>query len=1282
MSVKELRLYKSAVSCLASVVALVPAGTVRLDCASGIRLTCRKLLQVVVACCALSVQAGEIAFMNAGGDNDLSVAANWTGGALPGADDVGVVDVGTFGASYTVGADAGIGGLKFIQAATRVTVSGDGQLTLGAGGLTLDAAGGLALEARLATAADQTWTFGGGEVNCHSTISGTAALTLKSASFIHFRHPPNYGGKIICSAPVKYYENGTFCHTFEGSAKVYFMMTGNVEIAFSTLFPGKYYHNGAWDPNTDWVKQDTVPRSLGYPCLHMDEGTLKADGCGFSMNGGYVRQTGGLMDCTGGWGIMVGDRTAYSPTGFGWGGAKVSYYLSGGEIKGRQIFLGMYDNYAAEPFSFEQTGGSVTVSRLAVGAGNQSAAYTFSRYLMGGGSLDVGNNTTWFGTDPALVVSAYGGQGSTASSVFTQTNGTTKAARIRWGSDRDVLGGAAPADMGLGYRYALFELKGGRFELGSGGITNSASWCRNATNATYAMKMSGGTFAPQTMQVGRYQWQVMPSDGEFTVETEKQYTQVAPVWGQGTLRKTGSDTLALTDATQFKGKLAIDEGTVAFVGRVPTSTDDDGAIVWSADDIAEKNALADGDGVENLVSTDGGHVFVKAPVPDETTISFADKVAIGADSAFAGHKSMYLHHNFLKIDAADNPLNGATNFTVVLVYRSNSGQWCCGETSVLWPYAAAMLGNVDDCAFTITHTRSDNISSTPRFAFGAYMNGGRQMMSQMDYDMNDNRAHVAIVSYSNNFVRVITDGYTTNHLAATATQLSHWRRLYNKPLYLGGVKNTEYTHVNQITHDTRLAELRIYPTRAMSERDCYRLGATLARKYGIDGHGFARFCAQGGDMVPAAAPVTPVATSYAWDADDLVADHEDGEEITSWPTADGTTLTATMSGTGSRYVQHGPSLCKNVLNGHATVTFSRAQKTALGVPASRNPIAGKKDFTLAVVFRTSDTDLKGDGTYGASLKDVSGDGIFGMRTHNYNAHDFGVTLHRFGTLMATWSGGGNHYSYTTRPLFVNDGLPHIAVLSRDGNTGDYVWMVDGARMANGNTAGTTIAANYPLLFGVICHEQDYGYFEGEIAAARLYDRALSVTEMRALSEYYAEKYGMMCLKQLPQGFADIQAVGLGATNVTVAAGATLRLPLSAEHPLALQAGQTLTGEGTVRGSVRYVTGSALNVTAERPAIEDLQVDGATLVFTRDQAADAPADGSNVSVLTGAVTLDLTDWAALNPLPRRIKLMTLAPSAVDATFVLKGLPGGSEVVFHEDAGLLEVCTRTGCCIIFR
>ena len=54
-----------------------------------VRLACRKSLLLIAAFCSFAIQAAEIAFTNAGGDKDLSAAANWAGGALPGADDVG-----------------------------------------------------------------------------------------------------------------------------------------------------------------------------------------------------------------------------------------------------------------------------------------------------------------------------------------------------------------------------------------------------------------------------------------------------------------------------------------------------------------------------------------------------------------------------------------------------------------------------------------------------------------------------------------------------------------------------------------------------------------------------------------------------------------------------------------------------------------------------------------------------------------------------------------------------------------------------------------------------------------------------------------------------------------------------------------------------------------------------------------------------------------------------------------------------------------------------------------
>ena len=70
----------------------------------------------VVVLLAVQVRAAEIAFTGGegGASRDLAVAANWDGGELPsGAGVTGVVNVATFGTSYTVGADAALSGLKF-----------------------------------------------------------------------------------------------------------------------------------------------------------------------------------------------------------------------------------------------------------------------------------------------------------------------------------------------------------------------------------------------------------------------------------------------------------------------------------------------------------------------------------------------------------------------------------------------------------------------------------------------------------------------------------------------------------------------------------------------------------------------------------------------------------------------------------------------------------------------------------------------------------------------------------------------------------------------------------------------------------------------------------------------------------------------------------------------------------------------------------------------------------------------------------------------------------------
>lgn len=98
-----------------------------------------------------------------------------------------------------------------------------------------------------------------GAAHLHATVSGTATLTIakadKSSTVVYYHKAPNYGGKIIGKTEVRYFDRGRWADSYEGSAVVYFMMTGNVEITASELLPSGY-SNTAWDPNTVWCRQD------------------------------------------------------------------------------------------------------------------------------------------------------------------------------------------------------------------------------------------------------------------------------------------------------------------------------------------------------------------------------------------------------------------------------------------------------------------------------------------------------------------------------------------------------------------------------------------------------------------------------------------------------------------------------------------------------------------------------------------------------------------------------------------------------------------------------------------------------------------------------------------------------------------------------------------------------------------------------------------------------------------------------------------------------------------
>ena len=1222
----------------------------------------------------------EIAFTGgpSGTSTDLALADNWAGGTLPTAAGVtGVVDVATFGASYTLSGDVSLNGLAFANNASGATLEADSTLTLGAGGLTVSGAGGFVLKAPTATSAEQTWVLGTGAFSTWNTISGSSRLSITQASFVHHFAPPCHGGDMAyASAPVKFYEPGQWAMNLSSSSKIYFMMTGNVQVAASTLFPGGGYSNTAWDPDTEWVQRDNY-KGYTYGHLLFDAGDWCPRGVGMSLGAGSITQTGGRICVTNGNAntFFVGDYHAYSGTGTpGWGNYPVNFFLLNGELVSKQIYIGQYYNVVTNPALFAQSGGTVTAGALAIGGGNQSKEGTISEYLLGGGTLDVGNART--DSQRGIALFSRGGQGSQGSGVYTQTGGVASVYRVMWGTTHSQLNGTVTATNNTGY--GMFDLRGGTFNLGAGGFLTT-NWNISSTNAGYTINLRGGTLATASDTVNEMTWNLPESDTPFTFSSDKEWIQNAPVAGVGTLRKAGAGTLTLTDATRFRGCLDVQEGTLAVSGsaaaEIPYSGED--VFVWTGDDAAQRQGLADGDSLDGWADVGNSLTFTNRVAPESSTVLPKSPTLCLDEKAFNGHSSVYLNHSQLMLSKEDNPLNGATNFTCAFVFRMNQGNLTCTENApYMWQYASSLLGNFDSMSFTMSHTRDGNYSSTPRFVVGVAANGNAQYFSHMDYDVNNNRSHVAVITYSNNTIAVTLDGYTDSYVKENAADAQYWPRFANMPLYLGSLRTSAFDHDNQFIY-CRVAEMRFYPQRAMSDAERHKLGYALAAKYGVNDGGVARFGAVGATFADDA-EATPPACDYAWDADDLNA-LEDGAEVREWAVSgEGEGRFAVTKGNCLSMVRNPPVLAKSVLNGHSVVRFDRVRRTGL---AAASPVKGTKKWTAAVVFRASGDAVDGNGTYSAS-EAVGGEGIFGARAHTWANEDFGFAWHPHGTILAAWGGDSGRNKFMRNPFRLDDGLAHVAVLSCDGDGNTYRYLVDGRIVSSGAANARNQVADW-LVFGFLQNDgnKEFGFFSGDIAAARLYTRALDTDECVALCDYYAKRFSFARAGTVPIGRKNLVATGLAATNVNVASGATLRLPHSATSPYTIGAGVSLGGEGAILGSVRYAAGATLDVSAGVPDIEDIQIVDATLRFTRAQDASAPWQADNVSRISGTVTVDASDWAS-GKTPGRIMLMTVDPDAVDATFALTGLSQASTLSFDRSSGLLAIDTLSGTFIVIR
>lgn len=1183
------------------------------------------------------------------------------------------------GEGYVLSGNLAVGGIRFENNTVPVSLVSEHTLTLGAAGLTLTGEGGIALRASLATVADQTWNFGTGAAHFYATISGRATLTMTkadgSSTVVYYHKAPNYGGKIIGKTQVRYFDLGKWADSYEGTAAVYFMMTGNVEIAASELLPGGY-SNTAWDPNTVWCRQDGLDlrNNPTYGYLLYDADNWTCGGVGPILSAGRIRQTGGVLKGLG-HGLQLGSSRPQDTLPSYGESYPVSYLLEGGVLEAQDIALGDYQKNTQQPYAFSQTGGSLSSSVLSIGGGRQSNAGTWAEYVLGGGTLDVGVAQTERAR--ALQLFAAGDDAGEGTGLFLQTGGVAQVHAVRWGAgDVDHIGSplqnyAERTRVRNSRGFGLFELRGGTFNLGAGGFGVSTWWNTVATNAGYAVNLWGGTLVSTAEQTCELAWNLPPSETPFTLRADGAFRHLAPLAGEGTFVKTGEQTLYLTDATRFRGSLRVEAGEVSLVGNGPVEDMVEGALVWTGDDVQAKQALADGGALDGWTSTDGRTTFAQLPTPEGSTCAITAPTLKADDAAFAGHASVSFDKSVLKLAAEANPLNNVSDFTVALVFRIRQGNLTCTENvPYMWLYASSLLGS-SEASVTLSHVREgSSFSSTPRVVFGCMRDGvNGQYFSEPDYDMNDGRAHVVVISCTTNGVAITGDGFDgVNDLPASART---WFR--NCALYLGGKCTEEkFTHDNQFTY-ARFAELRLYPNRALSETERFRVGTALARTYGLNEPGTVRSQARvAGFQEVSAVPEAPAA-DYVWDADDLArledgGDRADGAEVTAWSVS-GTAedrLAATKAKCSGQTL-NAPTFVKDAVNGHAAVRFDKARKTGLATTNAENPLSGASSWSAVVVFRTTSDSATGTG--GASAAEAAGgEGIFGARNNTWACSDWGFSWHREGTILAAWGFGPEsgystkRYFFSRNPFRLNDGLPHVAVLTCDGVAPRTRYFVDGREIASSTAAvepQTAENGGTPLMFGLLNHGAAFGYFSGDIFAARLYKRALTPEECRQICDHEAARLGFAQGGMLPVGLSNLAATGLAATNVTVAAGATLCLPRTDTAPYLVKPGVSLNGAGVVKGTVRFASGAVM--AADGPSIEETRLaPGATLAVAYGTVASLGA-----AVVEGPLSVRIDALPAGGPARAKTKLCTFA--SLDVADGAALTPVGTHV-----NGLMSLC----------
>lgn len=1241
---------------------------------------------VVVGFFALAVARGEVVRFIGGESADVAAAANWEGGVLPGEADVAWVDFAARPgmAALTNSADLAFGGLVLTNVPSGAVVVGTNAaagaattLALGADGLTsrpvLGSSSNLAFNARLATSADQTWDFGWGAVSFKTAIGGSAGLVVSNAAVVVHDAPPAYAGTLEYlfrgrSGTARLTKPGLWAQDFRWNGSGRLELTFTDKADWKDVFPGRVNMGGGGG-----YLLLTQP---GAPKVAFGDGAVLTNGV-FVVDSGEFRQSGGHVSA--------------SLAQVGYSKYDSLYELTGGRFDAQTFYMGNGSStWYANP-KFVLDGGTANLGTLWMGdrGGHQLVQHDFT---VRSGTLAVDETSPSQPGDDGLIL-AFGRCDpgvvrNSPSAAYRQSGGTVRVPRVALAGATTF---AANRQIAVTNSYCTFTLSGGLFEVGSRGFSaTEGRWNAGATtDSWYRVELRGGTLAASSDSFSELDT-IVPSGAEATIDTrDNRFVMRAPLKGSGALAKKGAGTLVLADASAFNGELSVKEGAVKLSGApldaaavAPAA----GCVVWRAEDAVA--GLSDGDDVATWPDTTAARIAVTPAFDSNPTT-----VPTASLDEFNGRPGVVFDHSALKVAAADNPLAGQTNWTLCVVFKTTT-KGVGWDTS--WYVATGILGReqpgiVNDWGLVI----GENGHVGAGLGVAKLNNDHSVYTKARSYV--DGHPHVAIYSMGGDGkIALSVDGETVERTVALDEATRNPRNAAD--IYFG-VQNVADGGPYKYAFSGAMAEIRFYPGTTLTWSEKAAVGAELAAKYGAS----MRVATIGdmddgpsiGDIPPPAetvAPAIPDDGAAAWDADSIVS-VADGAEVTEWPSTDGmrkadkanvTRMVGESSLAASSYAStwNGPVLRKGAINGHNAVYFS-GDKTALGIPAEDSPVSGKSAWTAAVVFRTTANGMMPDSnTMNRNFFACSA--MLGAELPTAFRGDWGLGLWGEGNRIMAGYGGKNvetrgDQSTVSRVWDLADGQPHCAVCSFDTATGLVRIVVDGVFtrtcLQPAGSGGTPREAMRVLVGSANC---DYNY-AGELAAVRLYDSFIDDAAVKALTDAWVAKYGILMPSQFPHA-NDSGACGLAATNVAVAAGASLVLPSTTNLPFALAGGQRLTAAGSVRGTLGVAAGGVFDMASATPeALDDLWLrSGGVLRASFNQASPVPL--AKFRAEKGAI-VQMTDRPA--KLPPKFPLFAYSgeePDAADMACSVSGAAPNSALVFEN--GRISVVTAIGTLLILR